>query len=150
MQLVIRILNNELEIARIQRDLHRKVKSTIDQNQKEYYLREQLKVIQSELGDQVDIGEEIEEYKEAVRTLNASEQVKEKISKEINRLRKMNMSSAESAVIRNYIDCMLDMPWNTMTEEQIDLNKAHDILEAEHYGLQKVKNVCLNIWLFVR
>lgn len=139
MQLVIRILNNELEIARIQRDLHRKVKSTIDQNQKEYYLREQLKVIQSELGDQVDIGEEIEEYKEAVRTLNASEQVKEKISKEINRLRKMNMSSAESAVIRNYIDCMLDMPWNTMTEEQIDLNKAHDILEAEHYGLQKVK-----------
>lgn len=139
MQLVIRILNNELEIARIQRELHRKVKSTIDQNQKEYYLREQLKVIQSELGDQVDIGEEIAEYKAAVEALDADAYVKEKILKEVKRLQKMNVSSAESSVVRNYIECMLDMPWNTITQEQIDLNKAHDILEAEHYGLKKVK-----------
>jgi len=138
-QLVIQILKNEIEIGKIQKNLHRKVKSSIDQNQKEYYLREQLKVIQNELGDKVDTGEEIEEYKKRTNELNASQEVKDKIFKEMNRLKKMNPGSSEGAVIRNYIECLLDMPWNNMTEERIDLERANDVLQNDHYGLTKVK-----------
>ncbi len=138
-QLVVKILKNEIEVAKIQNELHKKVKSSIDQNQKEYYLREQLKVIQSELGDKVDTGEEIEEYRQRTEALNASQQVKEKIHKEINRLRKMSMSSSEGAVIRNYIDCLLDMPWDTLSEENDDLIRANEVLQKDHYGLKQVK-----------
>lgn len=138
-QLVIKILYNEIEVAKIQKKLHNKVKSNIDQNQKEYYLREQLKVIQSELGEKVDIGEEIEEYNRKTKELKATEEVKEKLYKEIKRLSKMNPGSSEGAVIRNYIDCLLDMPWETVTEESIDLKKANAVLQADHYGLSKVK-----------
>ncbi len=139
LQLVIKILNNEIEVAKIQKNLHKKVKSNIDKNQKEYYLREQLKVIQNELGDQIDSGEEIEEYLKQVEELDASEKVKDKLYKEIKRLKKMNMSSSEGAVIRNYIDCLLDMPWNKVNDENEDLKKAHEVLVNDHYGLDKVK-----------
>lgn len=139
MKLVIHILNNEIEVGKIQRDLHNKVKSNIDQNQKEYYLREQMKVIQTELGDKIDSQEEIDEYRKKVAELNASEEVKEKINKEIKRLNKMTMGSAEGSVIRTYIECLLDMPWNTYSIDNDDLIKAHEILEHDHYGLTKVK-----------
>lgn len=139
MKLVIHILNNEIEVGKIQQDLHNKVKSNIDQNQKEYYLREQMKVIQTELGDKIDSQEEIDEYRKKVAELNASEEVKEKINKEIKRLNKMTMGSAEGSVIRTYIECLLDMPWNTYSVDNDDLLKAHEILEHDHYGLTKVK-----------
>lgn len=139
MKLVIKILNNEIEVGRIQKALHAQVKSNIDQNQKEYYLREQMKVIQNELGDKIDTGEEIDEYKRLVDELEASTEIKEKIYKEIKRLRKMNISSSEGAVIRNYIDCMVELPWDKIDEERIDLQSASDILEQDHYGLSKVK-----------
>lgn len=139
MQLVIHILNNEIEVAKIQQELHNKVKSNIDQNQKEYYLREQMKVIQTELGDKIDSQEEIDDYRRKVELLNASDEVKEKITKEIKRLNKMTMGSAEGSVIRTYIECLLDMPWNTVSTDNVDLIKANDILEHDHYGLTKVK-----------
>ncbi len=139
MQLVLQILNHEIELAQIRQKLQRKTKSVIEKNQKDYYLREQLKVIQSELGDAVDVGEEIEEYKIAIQNLDADEKIKEKILKEVNRLQRMTVHSAESSVIRNYVECMLEMPWNVMTEEEINLKKAEQILEDEHYGLSKVK-----------
>ena len=138
-QLVIRLLNSELEIARIQQDLHGKVKVNIDQNQKEYYLREQLKVIQSELGDKVDTGEEIEEYSKQIHALEADESVKTKLFKELNKLKKMNSASAEGSVVRNYLDVMLELPWNKQSEESKDLRKANQVLEKDHYGLSKVK-----------
>jgi len=139
MKLVVHILNNEIEVGKIQVDLHNKVKSNIDQNQKEYYLREQMKVIQTELGDKIDSQEEIEDYKRKVSLLNASEDVKEKITKEIKRLNKMTMGSAEGSVIRTYIECLLDMPWDTVSVDNEDLIAANDILEHDHYGLSKVK-----------
>jgi len=138
-QLVIKILTNEIEVAKIQKELHRKVKSSIDQNQKEYYLREQLKVIQSELGDKVDIGEEIDEYVKRSDELDAPEYVKEKLKKEIRRLRKMSMTSSEGSVVRNYLDVILEMPWNHTEEENGDLKHAEEILQRDHYGLSKVK-----------
>ncbi len=139
MQLVIKILNNEIEVAKIQKKLHKKVKSNIDKNQKEYYLREQIKVIQSELGDKIDSEEEINDYMTKVNELNTSEKVKNKIYKEIKKLHKMNISSSEGAVIRNYIDCLIDMPWETISEENQDLKEAHAVLVKDHYGLDKVK-----------
>ena len=139
MQLVIKILNTEIEVGKIQKSMHRKVKSNIDQNQKEYYLREQLKVIQNELGDKVDTGEEIEEYKRKIAELEASTEVKEKLHKELNRLKKMNSGSSEGGVVRNYLDTILEMPWDYVTEESIDLSKANEVLQNDHYGLTKVK-----------
>jgi ATP-dependent Lon protease len=139
MQLVVHILNNEIEVGKIQQDLHNKVKSNIDQNQKEYYLREQMKVIQTELGDKIDTQEEIDDYKRKLDSLNASTEVKEKISKEIKRLNKMTMGSAEGSVIRSYIECLLEMPWNTVSIDNDDLVRANAILEQDHYGLTKVK-----------
>lgn len=136
---VIQMVNNENEVAGIQQDLQDKVKATIDKNQREYYLREQLKVIQGELGDRVDIGEEIDEFMERLNALECDEIVYTKIEKEILRLRRMNTNSAESAVVRNYIEYMLDLPWNKVNHESFDLKEAKKILENDHYGLPKVK-----------
>jgi len=138
-QLVIKILNTEIEVGKIQKSMHRKVKSNIDKNQKEYYLREQLKVIQNELGDKVDTGEEIEDYKRKIEELQAATEVKDKLYKELNRLKKMNSGSSEGAVVRNYLDTILEMPWDYVTEESMDLAKANEVLQKDHYGLTKVK-----------
>ncbi len=136
---VIQMVNNENEVAGIQQDLQDKVKATIDKNQREYYLREQLKVIQGELGDRVDIGEEIDEFTDRLNTLECDEGVYKKIEKEIHRLRRMNANSAESAVLRNYIEYMLELPWDKVTHASFDLKEAKKILENDHYGLPKVK-----------
>lgn len=136
---VIQMVNNENEVTGIQQNIQDKVKASIDKNQREYYLREQLKVIQGELGDRVDIGEEIDEFTQRLNNLECDQVVYTKIEKEIHRLRRMNSNSAEGAVVRNYIEYMLDLPWNKMTHESFDLKNAKRILEDDHYGLPKVK-----------
>ena len=135
---VIRILTDEVEILKVESEIQEKVRDQIDKNQREYYLREQMKVIQSELGEN-DTDAEVEKYKEKIEALKLPDEHSEKLLKEVNRLSKMSSTSAESGVIRTYLDTVLSLPWNKTTKEQHNLKKAEEILNREHYGLEKVK-----------
>lgn len=137
--MVINILKSEIEVLHVQKDILEKVKKNIDQSQKEYYLREQLKIIQNELGDKDGIQGEINGYKERLNKINPPKEVKEKIEKEFQRMIKIPSTSAESVVVRNYIEWLLDIPWTKETKESHNLKRAKKILEEEHYGLEKVK-----------
>ena len=132
------LLTNEVEIFRIRKDIQRKVKERVDKNQKEYLLREQLKVIQEELGDDTTLSD-IDQFHEKVKTLKASAEVKEKIEKEIKRLKSVGSHSSESAVIRGYIETLLELPWDKVSKDSRDIKTARKILEEDHYGLEKVK-----------
>lgn len=133
------ILVKEIEILNIEQDITSKVKSHMNQNQREYYLREQLRVIQEELGGADELEDEIENFREQLEKLQLEEKTKEKIEKEISRFSKMQPSSAEATVSRNYIETILSLPWNDESEDNIDLIKAEEILNEDHYGLEKVK-----------
>jgi len=137
---LIIILAKEKEILKVEQSINTRVKKQIDKNQKEYYLREQLKAIQTELGDKDGIVAEVEEYKRRIAEEHLPEEVEEKALKEVDRLLKMPPGSAEGGVIRTYLDWILALPWNKTTEERLDLSVAKEILEAEHYGLEKVKD----------
>lgn len=136
---VIRVIGHEIEILRIESELQEKLKEQVDKNQREYYLREQMKVIQSELGEQ-DVGDEVEEYREKIRALHLEQASEEKLLKEAGRLEKMQPLSAESGVIRTYLDTCLELPWNKTTKERINLTAARKVLDRDHYGLDKVKD----------
>ncbi len=137
-QVICDILAGEVEISRIKNEIQQKVKERIDKHQKEYLLREQLKVIQEELGEDVPLSE-AETYRERLRELKAPDAIKEKISKEIARFRSLGNNSAEASVSRNYIETLLEMPWEKSTQDSEDLKEAARILEEDHYGLEKVK-----------
>ncbi len=147
-QLIIYI-QNQLEVLKIERQIAQKVKERVDRNQREYYLREQLHVIQEELGDGDGVKEETDEYIKKINKLKAPKDTKEKLLKEADRFSKMPASTAESAVIRTYLDTVLDLPWNKSTKEDFDIKKAEQILEEDHYGLEKVKERILE-YLAVR
>ena len=134
------ILIREIEILNIEQDISSKVKSQINQNQREYYLREQMRAIQEELGGDEGIEDEVAGYREQLAQLELDEKIKDKIEKEINRFSRMQSSSAEATVSRTYIETILALPWNTLSEDNIDINKAEKILNEDHYGLHKVKN----------
>ncbi len=136
---LLRILYQETEILEIEKDINSKVRKQIDKVQKEYYLREQMKAIQNELGDRDGIAGEVEEYKARLEKAGLPEEAEKKVLKELDRLLKMPSGSAEGSVIRTYVDWIFDLPWNKFTEEDIDLAKAEEILEQDHYGLTKVK-----------
>ncbi len=146
---VIDILNSEIQILEMQRSIYAKVKKNIDQSQKEYYLREQIKIIQEELGERDGVLEDAALYENKLQALEAPEEVKSKVEKEIKRLVKTSSTSPESGMIRNYIDTLLDVPWGVKTEEVLDLKKARIILEKEHYALTKIKERVLE-YLAVR
>ncbi|HHY83512.1 MAG TPA: endopeptidase La [Clostridiales bacterium] len=133
------ILIREIEILEIENKINLRVKKQIDKVQREYYLREQLKAIQRELGESEGVAGEIEEYEEKIEKANLPEEVEEKAAKELNRLSKMGPGSAEGSVIRTYLDWILDLPWNIETEDNLDLKNAARILDEDHYGLEKVK-----------
>lgn len=132
------LLTEEIEIFRIRKELQAKVKEKVDKNQKDYFLREQLKVIREELGE-TNTQSEAEEYLMQVEELVASIDVKERIKKEIERFKNVSGNSSESAVLRGYIETLLSLPWDKSKEDRNDINYASEILEAEHYGLEKVK-----------
>lgn len=136
---LLETLIREIDIMQIERDINIKVRKQIDKTQKEYYLREQLKAIQNELGDKEGITGEVEEYKRKLAEGNFGEEVEKKVLKELDRLLKMPSGSAEGSVIRTYLDWIFDLPWNKKTEEIIDLNRSQEILDEDHYGLEKVK-----------
>jgi len=137
---VCALLTNEIEILRMQNEISAKVKESVNRNQKEYYLREQMKAIQEELGNDEDIEDELNAWEEKLEQVALPEAVQEKVVKEMKRYRKMPQSSAESGVIRSYIDWILDLPWNVSSQDNIDVVKAKEILEEDHYGLDKVKD----------
>lgn len=139
LEVIYEMLLSEIEILEVEKDINEKVRSQINQLQKEYYLREQLKVIREELGEDHTGDSEIEEMRAALKKLKTSKKVKEKIEKEIDRLSKMSPSSAESNVIRTYVNTILDLPWNKHTKDTLDLSKARKILDEDHHGLKSVK-----------
>lgn len=136
---LLSLLHNEKEILQLERKIHAQVKKQMEQAQKEYYLREQMKAIQKELGDKEGRSGEVEELRGQLSKLMAPEVVKEKVTKEIDRLEKTPTTSAEGGVIRNYIDWLLDLPWEYQTEDRLDINEAEKILDEDHYGLEKPK-----------
>lgn len=132
------LIMNEAQIAAIRTQLAVKIRDKIDKNQKDYILREQLEYIQEELGDKNQYSD-VKHYEEALAKLKASAEVKEKIQKEINRFKTIMGSSSESAVERGYIETLLELPWNKASKDNNDINRAEEILERDHYGLEKVK-----------
>ncbi|MGE9874965.1 endopeptidase La [Hornefia butyriciproducens] len=133
------LIGEENEIAVIEKELSQKVKENIDNGQREYFLREKLKAIQTELGVEEDAGAESAEWLEKLDELKLDEKVDEKVRKEISKFSKMMPSSAESSVIRNYVETILDLPWNKSSRVNSNLKKAEKILEEDHYGMKKVK-----------
>ena len=137
------LLHKELEVLRMEAELQEKVQNSVNKGQREYYLREQLKVIHSELGD--DDEEEFDAYESRIKALKLPQESESKLLKELERLRKQPFGSSEAAVIRTYLDTVLELPWNTRTKERIDLTAARKILDEDHFGLEKVKERILEM-----
>ena len=137
-EMVAGILTNEVNLSRIREGYRRKVKEEVDKNQKEYLLREQMKVIREELGED-NTESDADHFMDALGKIKADKEVKEKIKKEIDRFKNISSSSSESAVARGYIETLLELPWNKTSRDNKDLKNAEQILNADHYGLEKVK-----------
>lgn len=135
---LITMIMNEAQIAAIRAQLAAKVKEKVEKHQKEYVLREQMSVIREELGDN-DGMSDVDQYQEALGKLKADKEIKDKIQREINRLKNIIGSSSESAMERSYIETLLEMPWNKVTKENFDLDRAQEVLDRDHFGLEKVK-----------
>jgi ATP-dependent Lon protease len=136
---VYELLTRELELLDVQSKISTEAKGEMDKLQKQYFLRQQMKAIQKELGEGTEIQEEIKTYQDKLRKIKVSDEVKEELEKQISRLAQMHPESAETAVVRTYLDWMFSLPWNKATIDNLDLHKAKKILDDDHYGLEKVK-----------
>lgn len=134
---LVKVINDEIQVSKIQADLKKSTQEKVSKTQREYYLREQLTAIKKELGE--DSSSEESEFQEELEALVASDEVKEKIQKEISRLSNMNPGGSEAQVARGYIETLLELPWDKMSEDNEDIKNAEKILEKDHYGLEKVK-----------
>nr|WP_242847919.1 endopeptidase La [Inediibacterium massiliense] len=139
LEVLYKILLREIEVLEIEKDINSRVKKQINKVQKEYYLKEQLKAIQEELGEEGGLYEEVDEYKEKIKKTKLPSDVEKKVTKELDRLFKLSPNSAESGVIRTYVDWILDLPWAKQTKDTINIKKAKSILDEDHYGLKDVK-----------
>ncbi|MGO1369723.1 MAG: endopeptidase La [Senegalia sp. (in: firmicutes)] len=133
------ILEEEIEVLEIEEEISSRVKDQINRVQKEYYLKEQIKAIQKELGQEEGLDAEVDEYIEKIEEIDMPEEVKEKSIKEAERLRRLSPSSAETGIIRNYLQWVIELPWDTETKDKLDIKKARKILDDDHYGLKDVK-----------
>ena len=141
LEMVSEFLRRENEVLKIEQEISRKdPKNRINENQREYYLREQMRTIQGELGQEDSIEEEVEGWLAQLEKLNLEEKTHDKIEKEIKRMLRLQPASADASVLRSYIECVLELPWNTATKDVIDLKKTKKILDEDHYGLEKVKD----------
>ncbi len=136
---VYELLTKELELLSVQSKISSEAKGEMDKLQKQYFLKQQMKAIQKELGEGTEIQEEIKNYREKLKKLKVSKEVREEMEKQINRLSQIHPESSETVVVRNYLDWMFDLPWNKSTVDNLDLKKAKIILDEDHYGLEKVK-----------
>ena len=134
----LKLLQQEMQILQLEADIQDKTRAQIDQDQRDYYLREQMKTIREELGEEDDYSE-FAEYEKQILLLNLSEESEEKLRKDLQRLKKQPYGSAEASVLRNYLDTVLELPWNKTTKERIDVDAARKILDRDHFGLEKVK-----------
>ncbi|MEA3424259.1 MAG: endopeptidase La [Bacillota bacterium] len=149
LEIIHEILIKEIEILEVEKQINDKVRTHINKMQKEYYLREQLKMIKKELGEENDLDDEIDDMNKQLKKLKLPKKIGEKLKKEIDRLSKTSSSSAEGNVIRNYVNWILELPWNKQTKDVLDLKKARKILDEDHYGLKSVKERVLE-YLAVR
>ena len=138
LELAVKLLKQEVEVLQLEAQIQEKTKANIDQNQKDYYLREQIRAIREELGE-ADDDSEFENYISRICSLNLEETHEKKLLKDVDRLKKQPFGSQEAAVLRNYLDHVLELPWNTATKERVDVASARKILEQDHFGLEKVK-----------
>ena len=138
LELAVKLLRQEIEMLKMESDIQEKTRAAIDQNQKDYYLREQMRVIREELGEGDDHAE-FETYCQKIRSLKLPEEQEKKLLKDVERLKKQPFGSSEGAVLRNYLDTVLELPWNTYTKERLDVSAARKILEHDHFGMEKVK-----------
>ena len=138
LEAALRLLHREVEMLRLEADIQEKTKAVMDQNQRDYYLREQMKVIREELGEGDDESE-CENYAAGIQGLKLEADVEKKLLKDVERLKKQPFGSSEGAVLRNYLDTVLELPWNTKTRERVDISAARKILERDHFGMEKVK-----------
>lgn len=134
----IRLLHREVEMLQLEAEIQEKTHANIDQNQKEYYLREQMRTIREELGEGDEL-EEYDEYRTKIKALQLPEDSEKKLLKDVERLRKQPFGSAEASVLRNYLDVVLELPWNVRTKEKVDVNQVKKVLEKDHFGMEKVK-----------
>lgn len=145
LQRLIEMLRRECQVMRVEKEIADKVNEAMDRNQREYYLHEQLHVINDELGEGDDTHAEADEYRRRIQELHLAEDSEKKLLKEVDRLAKMQGSNQEAAIIRTYLDTCLDLPWNTFTVDDRDIARAQQILDRDHYGLKKVKDRILEI-----
>ena len=138
LELAVQLLRQEVQMLRLESDIQEKTKATIDQGQKDYYLREQMKVIRQELGE-TDERSEFSDYEQKILALKLEKTSEEKLLKDVDRLSKQPFGSSEGAVLRNYLDTVLELPWNQYTKERVDVEAARKVLEKDHFGLEKVK-----------
>ena len=144
LEMANKLMAQELEVLRLENSIQDKTQQSIDKGQRDYFLREQMKVIRSELGESDDEAE-IEEYREKIEALKLPDEVEEKFMKEVQRLAKQPYGSSEASVIRNYLDTALELPWGKKTKERLDVKAAKRILDEDHFGLEKVKERILEI-----
>ncbi|MBQ1271505.1 MAG: endopeptidase La [Clostridia bacterium] len=144
--LLTHILIDEIDILVLEQDIQNKVKIQMDKGQRDYYLREQIRVINEELGESEDVVGESRTYIDKIKAIGLAKEIEDKFVKEASRLAKMQPSSPESGVVRTYLDTILELPWKKVTEENDDIAKAAKILEADHYGLEKVKERILEFF----
>ncbi len=147
-EVLVTLMSREIDIIRINKEIQTKVKERVDKNQREYILREQLKIIREELGESSTLSE-AEEFEAALKKVKASKAVKEKIQKEIDRFKTTSNNPGENGVLRGYIELLLEMPWNKAGKDNSDIKKAEEVLREDHYGLEKVKERILE-YLAVR
>lgn len=145
LELLASYLESENDILSLEKDIYDRVKESIDKNQREYYLREQMRVIQEELGESDNPVDEAQQYFERIDRLSLPDEARDKLYKEADRLMKLPSNSHEGGVIRAYLDTCLELPWNKSTKDKIDLDKAEKLLDREHYGLKKVKERILEV-----
>ncbi len=138
LDVAMKLLAREIEMVSIELEMQNKAKASMDQNQRDYYLREQMKAIRTELGEENE-EDEIASYKDRIRKLCLCEESEKKLLKDVARLEKQPFGSSEGAVLRNYLDTVLELPWNVTTKERVDIQAAQKILEKDHYGMRKVK-----------
>ena len=138
LELAVKLLRREVEMLKLESQIQERTRANIDQNQKDYYLREQIRVLRDELGEGDDESE-FATYEKKILKLNLPEESEQKLLKDLSRLKKQPFGSSEAAVLRNYLDTVLELPWNVRTKERIDIAAARKILEADHFGLEKVK-----------
>ena len=140
LQRLVEMLRRECQVMKIEKEIAEKVNESMDKNQRDYYLHEQLHIISDELGEGDDTHAEADDYRRKIRELHLAEDSEKKLLKEVDRLSRMQSTNQEATVIRTYLDTCLDLPWNTMTVDDLDIHRAQQILDRDHYGLKKVKD----------